>query len=71
MAAKILNVSVNVIFSPEFETVEQGTVYDIISREEAIDTALAEVKRRIKENVPSGSDCSVTLGHKIITGKKT
>ncbi len=65
MAAKVLNISINVIFSPEFEAVEQGTVYDIISREEAIDTALSEVKRRIKENVPSGSDCSITLGHKV------
>jgi len=63
--AKILNISLNVIYAPEFEGVEQGSVYDIISREEAIETILGEVKRRIKENVPSGSDCSITLGHKI------
>ncbi len=69
MAAKKLTISVSVIFSPEYETVAAGSIYEIINRDEAIGTALEEVKRRIKENVPSSSDCSLVMGHKIVTGK--
>jgi hypothetical protein len=65
--AKKLSISVNVIYSPEYEAVAEGSIYDIISREEAIETAVKEIKRRIKENVPSASDCSIVMGHKIIT----
>ena len=65
MATKILSVSVNIIYSPEYENIGQDNIYDIVSREEALETAVSELKRRIKETVPSGSDCSITIGHKI------
>lgn len=63
--AKKLNISVNVIFSPEYEAIAEGSIYDIISRDRAIETAVKEIRRRIKENVPSTSDCSIIMGHKI------
>lgn len=68
MSKQILNVSINIIYSPEYEAIGQDSVYDIVSREEVIETATAELKRRIKEKVPSGSDCSITIGHKIKKG---
>ena len=63
--AKKLSISVNVIYSPEYEAIAEGTIYEIVSREKIIETAVKEIKRRIKENVPATSDCSITMGHKI------
>lgn len=61
----VLNISINVIYSPEYENTGQDSVYDIMSRDEVIEIAVTELKRRIKETVPDGSDCSITIGHKI------
>ncbi len=62
---KIMNISINIIYSPEFESVSTDSIYDITNREDIIEQATEEIKRRIKENVPSTSDCSITIGHKI------
>jgi len=67
--AKKLSISVNIIYSPEYKAIAEGSIYDIISRDEAIETAIKEIKRRIKENVPPTSDCSIVMGHKIIKKK--
>lgn len=69
LMSKKLSISVSVIYSPEYGAIAEGSIYDIISRDEAIETAVTEVKRRIKVNIPSSSDCSVIIGHKIITRK--
>lgn len=61
--AKVLQISINVIHSPLYET--HDSIYEIVSKKEAIKATSEEIKRRIEENVPEGSGCSVVVAHKI------
>jgi len=65
MAAKILNISLKVIFLPECDD-ETEDIYEFTDREEAIKIATDEIKRRIEASVPPNSDCSITVGQKIL-----
>ena len=62
---KVLNISINVIFSPEDE-IDLDGIYEITDRERAIEIATEEIKKRIIKSVPSDSGCSISMGHKIL-----
>jgi len=64
--AKSLEISVNIVFSAPLST--EDSMYDVTTREQAIQDIYQEIKRRIENHIPEFSLCTPIIAHKI---KKT
>jgi len=60
---KSLEISVNIVFSAPL-IVEENSMYDMVTREQAIKDIYQEIKRRIEDNVPEFSQCTPIISHK-------
>lgn len=65
----VLEISVNVVFTPMPRLDEEDSMYEVVTRDQVILDIHEEIKRRIEDNISEVAGCTPIIAHKLRKGK--